>query len=58
MAAHHCYLVGNQAIRDLVFDPLLPEPLVDVSKRLAYREAVAHYEEVGRSIWARFHAQG
>ena len=53
-AARHAYLTGNQAIRHLVFDPLLPEPLVPTRERVAYRAEVLHYESVGRRVWQAF----
>lgn len=52
-AARECFLLGNEAIRQLVYDPLLPEPLVDVGERRAFTEAVRHYDDVGRGIWQR-----
>lgn len=54
-AAKHSYLAGNRAIRQLVFDPLLPEPLIAVSERCAFRELVLRYEDLGRSIWRKFY---
>lgn len=53
-AARHAYLTGNAAIRHLVFDPLLPEPLVPTRERVAYRAEVLHYEAVGRRVWREF----
>lgn len=53
-AARESYLAGNRAIRHLVFDPLLPEPLLAVSERYAFRQLVLHYDDVGRVIWHKF----
>lgn len=53
-AAKASYLAGNRAIRHLVFDPLLPEPLLAVSERSALRELMLHYDNVGRAIWHKF----
>ncbi len=50
-AARESYLVGDQGIRDIIFDPMLPEPLVSVPARQAYIEAVRRYDETGRRIW-------
>ena len=52
-AAREAFLLGNDAIRLLVFDPLLPAPLVDVDERRAFAAAVRRHEEVGRAAWRR-----
>jgi len=52
-AAREAYLLGNDAIRLLVFDPLLPEPLVDVNERRALAAAVRSHDQVGRTLWRR-----
>ncbi|AMR79839.1 PaaX family transcriptional regulator [Cupriavidus nantongensis] len=54
VAAKEAYLLGDQAIRQLVFDPMLPEPLVSVADRVAFGGAVLRYDEVGHGIWRRF----
>ncbi|HEY0878059.1 MAG TPA: PaaX family transcriptional regulator C-terminal domain-containing protein [Zeimonas sp.] len=53
-AARESFVLGNDAIRQLVFDPLLPAPLVDVDARRAFVEAVRRFDAVGHSIWRRF----
>lgn len=53
-AAREAFLLGDQAIRRLVFDPLLPDPLVDGALRRRYRDAVIAFDEAGRSIWRTF----
>lgn len=53
VAARECYLLGNDAIRQLVFDPLLPEPLVDVAERRAFIDTVQAYDRMGHSIWQK-----
>lgn len=50
-AARESYLLGNEAIRQLVFDPLLPEPLVDVDARRAFTETVIAFDRTGHAIW-------
>jgi phenylacetic acid degradation operon negative regulatory protein len=52
-AAREAYLLGNDAIRLLVFDPLLPEPLVDVNERRALAAAVRIHDQIGRALWQR-----
>ncbi len=51
VAARESYLVGHEAIRQLVFDPLLPEPLVDVDERHAFVETVVKFDRAGHAIW-------
>lgn len=51
VAARECYLLGNEAIRQLVFDPLLPEPLVDAAERRAFATTVLAFDEAGHRIW-------
>jgi phenylacetic acid degradation operon negative regulatory protein len=50
-AARESYLLGNEAIRQLVFDPLLPQPLVDVQARRDFTDAVIAFDLAGRRIW-------
>ncbi|RZL04094.1 MAG: PaaX family transcriptional regulator [Rubrivivax sp.] len=56
-AARESYLLGRKAIRHVVFDPLLPEPLVDVSARDRFVKAVVAFDQLGHGIWRQFHAQ-
>lgn len=53
-AAREAYCLGDQAIRRLVFDPLLPAPLVNPVARQAFRETMRRYDEAGRRIWQRY----
>lgn len=50
-AARESYVLGNEAIRQLVFDPLLPHPLVDASARRDFRQAVIDFDAAGHRIW-------
>ncbi len=54
VAARESFVLGNEAIRRIVFDPLLPAPLVDVAARRAFVETVLRFDAVGHSIWNRF----
>lgn len=51
VAGRESYLLGDKAITHLVFDPLLPAPLVDVDERRAFRDAVLRIDRVGHAIW-------
>jgi phenylacetic acid degradation operon negative regulatory protein len=54
VAARESFYLGGNAIRQIVFDPLLPEPLVDVKERHAFIKAVQRFDDAGRAIWERF----
>jgi phenylacetic acid degradation operon negative regulatory protein len=54
VAAREAFLLGGKAIRQVVFDPLLPAPLVDVEERREFVEAVRRFDRAGRAIWKRF----
>jgi phenylacetic acid degradation operon negative regulatory protein len=51
--AREAFLLGGKAIRHVVFDPLLPDPLVDAQARHDFVESVRRIDRVGRSIWKR-----
>lgn len=53
VAARESFLLGNDAIRQVVFDPLLPGPLVDVEARREFVAAVIDFDRAGREIWRR-----
>jgi phenylacetic acid degradation operon negative regulatory protein len=53
-AARESFVLGNDAIRQLVFDPLLPAPFVDVEARRALVDAVVRFDAAGHAIWHRF----
>lgn len=52
-AARESFLIGSAAIRDLVFDPLLPAPLVDVEERGTFVDTLIEFDRVGHEIWRR-----
>ncbi|MDF2445373.1 MAG: PaaX domain protein C-domain [Moraxellaceae bacterium] len=53
VAARESFLQGSDAIRQLVFDPLLPDPLVDIAERRAFVATVLDFDRAGREIWRR-----
>jgi phenylacetic acid degradation operon negative regulatory protein len=53
-AARESFLLGSQAIRQIVFDPLLPPPLVEVEERRSFIAAMRELDREGRHIWRRF----
>lgn len=53
-AAREAFEIGHRAIRQLVFDPLLPAPLVDGELRARFIDAVTRYDDAGQAIWQHF----
>lgn len=53
VAARESYLLGGKAIRQLVFDPWLPEPMIDATARRAFVDTVKRFDETGKAIWTR-----
>jgi phenylacetic acid degradation operon negative regulatory protein len=55
-AAREAYLLDRSAIRQVVWDPLLPDALVDAQARADFFATVRDLDAAGRSIWWRFFA--
>lgn len=51
------FLLGGRVIRELVLDPLLPEPLAPEAERRALVAAMRRYDRAGRRAWASFLAR-
>ena len=51
VAAREAFLLGGKAIHQVVFDPLLPAPLVDAQARHDFVETVREFDRRGRLIW-------
>lgn len=52
-AARESFLLGNEAIRHVVFDPLLPDPLADASERRAFVDTLIEFDRAGHAIWQK-----
>jgi phenylacetic acid degradation operon negative regulatory protein len=52
-AAREAFLFGGDVLRKIIFDPRLPEPLVDVDARRAMLAAAGRLDAVGRRLWSR-----
>ena len=50
-AARESFLLGDEAIHALIFDPWLPQPLVDTGARQTFAESVLQFDAAGRGIW-------
>jgi len=48
------FLLGGQAIRQLILDPQLPDELVSGDERRALLDAMRDYDALGRHAWAPF----
>lgn len=51
------FRLGGRVIRQIVLDPLLPEPLVLAEERAALIAAMRRYDQLGRACWANFMRQ-
>jgi len=45
------FRVGGEAVRRIVLDPLLPDPIVDGDARRALVDEMRRYDRIGRSYW-------
>lgn len=50
-AARETFFIGDRALHTLVFDPLLPEPLISTSERHLFINAMRRYDSTGQRIW-------
>ncbi len=53
-ALRETYLLGDFAIRSIIFDPLLPAPLVDEDARQHFFDTVRQFNKEGRDLWYAF----
>jgi phenylacetic acid degradation operon negative regulatory protein len=51
-AAREAFLAGGEAIRRIVFDPLLPEEMIDRPARRAFVDEAIAFDRRGQAIWA------
>ena len=51
IAAKESLLMGGAAIHQVVFDPLLPAPMVDVAERERFIKVVRQFDKIGKDIW-------
>jgi phenylacetic acid degradation operon negative regulatory protein len=45
------FRIGGEAVRQIVLDPWLPAPIVDIEKRSGMVEAMRRYDRLGRRMW-------
>jgi phenylacetic acid degradation operon negative regulatory protein len=51
IAAKEALLLGRSAIHQVVFDPLLPAPMVDVAERERFVKVVRQFDKIGKDVW-------
>lgn len=56
-AAREAYQIGDAAIRQLVFDPLLPDQWIDTHLRADFTAATLQFDALGHAIWQRLSVQ-
>ena len=54
IALREIFILGDAGIRSVIFDPLLPIPLVDEEARQKYFDTVRRINEEGRRLWFAF----
>ena len=50
-AARESYWLGDRAIRELVFDPLLPGAMIDTQLRSDFTDLALRFDRLGQTIW-------
>ncbi|MEO8702880.1 MAG: PaaX family transcriptional regulator C-terminal domain-containing protein [Kofleriaceae bacterium] len=55
-AAREAFFFGSDVLRMIMFDPRLPEPLVDVRARRGLLDAARRLDFAGRRLWAQLFA--
>ncbi|MCH8498152.1 MAG: hypothetical protein LAT63_06730 [Marinobacter sp.] len=56
-AARESFIIGDRAIRQWVFDPLLPDALVDAPLRAQFLAALLEFDAAGHGIWRRLYLE-
>ncbi len=47
------FLIGSEAVRLLITDPLLPAEIMDNTSRVAVTRAMMAYDDIGKRIWLK-----
>ena len=56
-AARECFLIGDRVLREIAFDPRLPDEMADTAARREMVETMCLFDDVGKAIWAELIAQ-
>ena len=54
-AARESFVIGDRAIRQMVYDPLLPAELTDAGERRAFFDVLLEYDRRGHEIWSELY---
>lgn len=54
-AARESFLIGHDAIRAVIYDPLLPDQFINKTARKSFFETVQTYDQTGRAIWQKLY---
>lgn len=55
VAARECFLHGDKAIKHVIFDPLLPESMIDAQARRSFVDTVREFDQMGHRIWRKLY---
>jgi phenylacetic acid degradation operon negative regulatory protein len=56
-AATESFLIGERAIRQMMYDPLLPEKMVSISDRQSFFSMLYSFDQAGHRIWRQLQHQ-
>ncbi|WP_204355708.1 MULTISPECIES: PaaX family transcriptional regulator C-terminal domain-containing protein [Marinobacter] len=54
-AARESFVLGDRAIRRIVFDPLLPDELIDTGARRRFVDTLIEFDRTGHAIWRQLY---
>lgn len=55
VAARESFLIGDQTLRCIAYDPMLPKEMIDVTARRHYVETMVRYDQVGKAVWQQLY---
>jgi len=53
-AARESFLIGDEVLRSIAYDPRLPEEMIDTGLRRELVSEMAIFDDIGRQIWGDF----
>lgn len=55
VAARESFLLGDEVLRNIVYDPLLPAEMMDVMARADYLQTMISFDQLGKKIWQQLY---